>query len=400
MIKKYQENILFLVFTIIGIIISIANSTILANHFSVEDFGLYQLLLTFIGVLAIFNLTGYDVYVQKKILIEEVAYFYYVLKNIMPLSFIIMCLVLYISYTINFEHFNIFVLAILLMAFSIFDKLFSLLEIKKMFKLLRYIDLFNKMIFLILSIIVMYLQISLETFFYLFIGIYIFMVLAKISYSFYLIQYDYVQINKEDLKVFNKDAIKRTSSISYAVLASWIERLVLGLLSPAMLAIFSIAYLVPKMIKDNIKSVLKPTVFKWISLSNEEFLKKIDENKYKFLIMGMSVYIVTIILITPFIELFYPKYLDSIFLSQLLAVPLISIFIVYVFASYILYSKHTHEINKIENISNTLKIVFAIILIPLYKLEGAVISVVAPELMRQYMYYKTYKRVSNEKNSL
>jgi len=47
-----------------------------------------------------------------------------------------------------------------------------------------------------------------------------------------------------------------------------------------------------------------------------------------------------------------------------------------------------------------LKIVFAVGLIPLYKLEGAVISVVAPELIRQYMYYKVFKRVRNEKNSL
>lgn len=395
-IKEYQENILFLSFTIFGIILLIANSTILAKCFSIEDFGYYQLLLTFIGVLSIFNLTGYDVYIQKKVLREEIAYFYYVLKNIMPLSLIGICFVFCISYIINYEHFKIFGLAVLLVSFSIFDKLFSLLEIKKEFKLIRYLDLSNKVVFLVLSICVMYFQINLENFLYLFVGIYITIISSKILYSFYLIKFNYLPIDNSDIKNFNNDAMKRTWSISFAVLANWIERLVLGALSPTMLAIFSIAYLIPKMIKDNIKSVLKPTIFQWVNLSNQEFLQKINTNKYKLLLMGFVVYIITIIVVSPFIGIFYPKYMDSINLSQILSIPLIFIFVAYVFASYIIYSQHTHESNKIENISNVLKIVCAVSLIPLYNLEGAVISAVVPELIRQYMYYNVFKRVTHE----
>lgn len=395
-IKKYQENILFLLFTIFGIVITIVNSTVLANYFSVENFGYYQLLLTFIGVLTIFNLTGYDIHIQKKLVIEEVAYFYYVLKNVMPISLVVILLVLCIAYMINFKYFTIFALALLFTAFSIFDKLFSLLEIKKRFKLLRYIDLSNKLIFLLLSIFVIYLKINLENFLYLFIGIYILILSSKILYSFYLVKFTYVLINNDDLKVFNIDAFKRTLSISFAILASWIERLVLGTLSPAILAVFSIAYLVPKIIKDNIKSVLKPTMFKWISLSDKEFLQKINKNKYKFLLMGLVVYIATVSLLRSFIELFYPKYDDSIFMAQLLSIPLISIFIVYVFATYILYSKHTHESNKVENITNSFKILLAVTLIPFFKIEGAVVCVIVPELLRQYMYYKIFQRVTHE----
>jgi O-antigen/teichoic acid export membrane protein len=384
----YKENLLFLIFSVIGILITIINSTILANYYSIEEFGIYQLLLTFIGVLTVFNLTGYDVFIQKKIFLLEIAYFYYVIKRIIPISLIVLWTVNGVLYFVEYDSFKLFFLASILVSFSIFDKLSSLLEINKKFKLLRYIDLSQKILFLCLSLVILSYEINLETFLESFVILYVILICIKIYYSFFLLKGRNSEIDAFDLKEFNNDAIKRTLSISYAIFVSWIERLVLGIISPALLAAFSIAYLVPKILKDNVKVLLKPTVFNWINKGKEEYLENIKKYSKWFILAGLMVFFMMNVLIYPFINFLYPLYIDSIIYSQVLSIQLIFIFYIFSISIYIIYFGSSDAYNEIINITNTMKIILSLILIPIFKIDGAIISILFPELYRQFKIYK------------
>lgn len=62
-----RENIVFLIFSILSIILGLLTTYLLSNYFSIEDFGKLQLLLTLIGIFSIFNLSGFDIVIQKQI---------------------------------------------------------------------------------------------------------------------------------------------------------------------------------------------------------------------------------------------------------------------------------------------------------------------------------------------
>jgi O-antigen/teichoic acid export membrane protein len=240
--------------------------------------------------------------------------------------------------------------------------------------------------------VVLSYEINVETFLESFVLLYVFIICIIIFYSFLIVKGRIVEITPSEQKEFNSVALKRTFSISYAILASWVERLVLGILSPTLLAVFSIAYMIPKMLKDNVKVLLKPTVFTWINLGKAEYLLKLKKYSIFLILVGILVVVVLNVLIYPFVKYIYPKYIDSILFTQFLSIQILFVFYIYVISNYLIYFNFSNGFNMIANKSNSLKIFLSMLLIPLFGINGAVFALLSTELFRQYSIYHYFKK--------
>lgn len=393
LITGSKENLLFLLFSVTGMLVAIFNNSLLANYFSLREFGSYQLLITYLGVLVIFNLTGFDAYIQKTHLKGDAQYFYHVLKRILPVALLLLLVLLLIVNILKFENRLVINLAFIITMVSIFDKLACVLEITRKFKYLRYVELLIKLTFLGLTYATILSNLSLETYLIGFSMLYLLQAMIKILLSLSLVG-NSTLVNVSDRKSTDRDALKRVVSISYATIAVWIERLILGFMDPALLAIFSIGYLVPRLAKDNIKTLLKPTIFSWVGLPPKQFKHKLIKHTPMLLFFGVVAAGAICLLMQPFINLFFSKFEDSVLISQILSLQLVFVFLIYSMAAFLTYTEHTAKVNFIENTSNTLKLVLSVCLVPTFLIEGALLSVILSEGIRQFLYYNCFRKVT------
>ncbi len=75
-----KENILYLIYHVLSMIFTFSTIVVLSRYFSVEDFGIYQLVLTFVAVISILKLTGIDMVLQRMI-IKKIFYFINIYKK-------------------------------------------------------------------------------------------------------------------------------------------------------------------------------------------------------------------------------------------------------------------------------------------------------------------------------
>lgn len=148
------------------------------------------------------------------------------------------------------------------------------------------------------------------------------------------------------------------------------------------LAIFSIGQLFPKVIKDNVKVILTPTLNTWASKGFEYYSSMIKKYQFTLWVIGITLYVTLYFTVDFLISNFFVKYKDSIYIAQLLAIPLMYKFVENIKMSSMALSKHTNVFNRINNISNSIKIILVVILIPLYKIYGAVSAIVIVDIVR------------------
>jgi O-antigen/teichoic acid export membrane protein len=393
---RNKENIFFGFFSIIIFFISVLNVQLLSNYYSIEEFGRYQFLMTLVGVFSIASLTGYDTFSRKHMISGDDRYFFYMYKKVLPYSVIVLALIGAGIAISDLEYKKLLLVAIAIAVMVVFDKLSSVFSAKLMFKKLRYADIIGKSLFLALTYYSITFNLSFEEYIYMLFFIYIFNHFARILISVVYIDKNNVVLNEFELHDFNKGAIKNTLVVGYATFASWIERLILGWISPVQLGVFSIGYLIPKLIKDNAKSFLTPMFFKWSKDGFDMQYILIDKYKRLLLMVGVFFFLAVLFGVEIIIDLFFEKYHESILISQILAVTLVPIFVIYAKAHAMLMSKHIDKNNKVEITSNTVKIILSAIAIPLFEIWGAVASVLVSEFVRLWFYYKSFAAIINK----
>ena len=62
-------------------IFTFSTIVVLSRYFSVEDFGIYQLVLTFVAVISILKLTGIDMVLQRMIIKKNILFYKYIQKK-------------------------------------------------------------------------------------------------------------------------------------------------------------------------------------------------------------------------------------------------------------------------------------------------------------------------------
>jgi O-antigen/teichoic acid export membrane protein len=383
-----RENIVFLIFSILSITLGLLTTYLLSNYFSIEDFGKLQLLLTLIGAFSIFNLSGFDIVIQKQIFNKNDNIVSYVLKKIMPLSFILMIMVLTITYFVT-EYEDLLLFVFIITSITLFDKTNAILNAKLKFKELRYLELITKIFLLFLAILVLVFNLDIFTY----IVVFTLVSITIIGFRIF-ISYRYLNIHiieETDFNFIKSEGIKTSLSIAYAIITNWSERLILGIIDPKLLAIFVIGQLFPRVLKDNVKVLLTPTLNSWASQGFEHNKSMIQKYQIFLWIFGFSVYIVMYVLVDFIISNYFIKYEESILVAQLLAIPLIFKFVETMKMSAMALSHHTSTFNKINNISNTIKLILVVILIPLFGISGAVISIVIIELIRFLLATREFK---------
>jgi len=379
MLKK--ENFVFLLFSLVSISIGVLSVYLLSHYFSIEDFGRLQFLLTLMGIGTIFYLSGFDIIIQKQIFNKNDNIVYYILKYIMPISLGVM-IVVAIGISLYVENnIDVILLATIIVSIGLFDKSNAILNAKLLFKQLRYLELFSKILILILAGLTVFYHLSLENYLILFVITSTIVVLMRI---FYTKRYLNINSNKKDIdnKKIIKEGVFTTISSSYSIMSNWSEKLVLGILDPKLLAIFAIGQLLPKVIKDNVKVILIPTLNTWASKGFEYYISMIKKYSLTLWLIGIIIYIVVYFLVDIVISNYFIKYNDSIVIAQLLSLPLIFKFVENVKMSSMALSKHTNIFNKINNKINTLKIILVISLIPMFEINGAILAILIVEFTR------------------
>ena len=157
---KKTDTLNFIFINLLISIISIFTFIFLSNFFNKEDFGLYRLLVSILGTLYIFNLSGFDIFISRQFLQKDKEYFIYVMRKVMPLSLLAM-IIIGVGCFIYFEKYRFIIsVALMIASFQIFDKYFLYLEINQKFKTIRYLDAFNKISIFLVAIFAIYFSFS------------------------------------------------------------------------------------------------------------------------------------------------------------------------------------------------------------------------------------------------
>ena len=390
------ENIKFAIFSMSNITIGLITTYLLSNHFSTEEFGKFQYLLMLIGVGSMFYMSGFDITIQKQIFVKNDEIVGYIIKKIMPISLVFLIILVAIL-SINFES-NIDLLwyAAVIVAIGLFDKSNAILNSKLLFMYLRYLELLSKLILLTLAIFIVFNSYSVGFYFILFTTLSVFISLFRIFFSRkFLFQSATGRVNYKDCK---EEGVKNTISLSYGNLVNWSEKLILGILDVNLLAIFSIGQLFPKVIKENVKVFLIPTLNTWASKGFAYYAEMINKYNSTLWLMGVLLFVLVYFMADIIIRNYFIKYEESILIAQLLSTTLMFKFVESIKMSSMALSKHTNTFNKINNIVSTLKLILVGSLVPFYEIYGAITAILLVEICRFLLITIEYSRLTKGAN--
>lgn len=170
-------------------------------------------------------------------------------------------------------------------------------------------------------------------------------------------------------------------------------RKTLGFIDPKILAVFVIGQLFPKVLKDNVKILLTPTLNVWASKGFIHYKKMIELYKLPLWLFGIGLYLLTYFLVDFVISNYFVKYEESIIVAQILAIPLIFKFVITLKMSAMSLSEYTYVFNKINNINNTIKLILISFLIPMFGINGAVSAIVITEVVHFLLITMEFKKI-------
>jgi len=382
-----RENYLFALFSIASLVIGILSTYVLADYFTVEAFGKIQLFLTVIGVMSIFYFSGFDIVIQKEIFEGKDDIVKYIRAKIMPWGFLFVPL---LSIIVLFYDDLWLGLAFFIIALGLFDKTTPILNSKLQFKRLRYLELISKLALLLLVGVTILYSLNVKEYLILFTITTMMIIIARIWFSSRFLHFKNLETDYESV---TKEGIKTSTSTAYTTFSNWFEKLVLGFIDVTSLAVFVIGQLIPKVLKDNIKVLLTPTLNTWASKGFEYYASQISKHRHILWTIGILLSVIIMLLVEFVISNFFVKYESSILIAQLLSLTLVFKFIELAKMSSLSLSKHTNIFNKINNISNTIKIVCVAILVPTLGIYGAVYAILVTEVIRFVMIQKEFSKL-------
>jgi len=176
--------------------------------------------------------------------------------------------------------------------------------------------------------------------------------------------------------------IKMTLIGIWSAIAGRIERVILGMMDPKLLAVYHIGAIIPRKIRDNAKPILSVPSTHWLKLSKEENLSKVKKNWWKFVLFGSSLTILLWFTSPYFIPLLFGnKYLESIMITQWLSISITFIFLQTMILNVAVYQGEENFFIKLFVFQSILKVGLFSILIPHFKLNGAVASILSSEIL-------------------
>lgn len=188
-----------------------------------------------------------------------------------------------------------------------------------------------------------------------------------------------IRLYKPDPKTSDSSMIKYGHHLSVmgfiGTIANQADKILLfHFIGSAPLAVYSFANAIPEQARSFFKNIFNIGFPKFAELEESNLRKSISDKIIR--LTGIAVVIVVAYyFISPFIyQVFFPKYTESIFYSQIYMLGLIAFPGISLFATYFQIIKDTKTLYKLNIIGNVATIIFGLILIPKLGILGAVIE--------------------------
>jgi O-antigen/teichoic acid export membrane protein len=229
----------------------------------------------------------------------------------------------------------------------------------------------------------------------------LFLIIFTYFASWTLIRFIFLKLT---LKNFPLNQNQDTSTISYgkhlslmgiiSTIANYLDRLLIfHYLGAAEVAIYSIAIAPPEQIKSLFKSIGTLALPKFAQRDIKDIKQNIGDKFLKLFLFGILIIGLYIVIAPFFYKIFFSKYLDSIFLSQLFSVSMLNL--TFFPASTVLTTKSKIKEQYIINIASSIfQIIAMIIFIIWFGLIGLVIARILTRFfgsfLSLFLFYKAF----------
>jgi len=383
--KIYKDTFWVVTAQITGVVIAIGINAILTRYLSKSDFGNYQLALAYVNIANFLTLPGFNQSILKGSSknydnIYTVTLRYRAFASLFGVM-VFLCIG---SFFIFFWHKQ--TLGILLLIGSIFFPLYplqqwdALLMGKRRFGLSRSLFVFFQLLRLLFIGLSAVITRNLKI-------IFIMTIVAQAIYTIigFIITSKIINRSSKDVKIEKgliKLGIKMTFIGVFSIIAKQLERIILGMMDPKLLAVYHIGANIPFKIKENTKPILSVPTIHWIPLTKEKNLVKIKKNWWIFILFGSVSTLILWFLSPYFIPfLFGRHYIESVMITKWLSITLSFLFFQTMLLNVAVYQGEENFFMKLSIGQSILKIGLFSVLIPYFKLIGVLISIISSEVI-------------------
>jgi O-antigen/teichoic acid export membrane protein len=179
------------------------------------------------------------------------------------------------------------------------------------------------------------------------------------------------------------------------ILSLYLDKiLVFHYLGAVQLAIYAFALAMPRQIQS-LNKILKSLIFPKISNRKVEELKKsIPEKATKVFVVAVAI-VAIYIFISPYIyKYIFPQYIDSILYSQVFSLSLL-FFPGMLFNQTLIAHMRKKELYFLKTFTPTLRILLFLVLLPLYGIWGAIFSILVTDLIKFILQIVLFKRIKS-----
>ncbi|MEX1014867.1 MAG: oligosaccharide flippase family protein [Candidatus Paceibacterota bacterium] len=374
-----------------SIIISFLLMVAFANWLPQEEFGIYQFVLSVVGILTVFSLPGINTSLTKSIAKNKEGALKEVFKTKIKWgllgSLVIFCVsAWYFLNGNNILGLSFFMAGIFFSPNKAFEIFSAYWNGKKRFDMYSKYSIYSGTLATLLLIGTIYITDNVALIITAFFGGY-----AIFNFIFYWLTQKQVENSETDVETvpYGKSL---TIMRFLGGLSHEIDRIILWkFLGPVQVAIYSFAILP---INKIINSVPIPTLAlpKLSEKKIERTRKKGLIDKFWRLMIIIIPVTIILILIAPLVyRLAFPQYMDSVIYFQILSIMLLSFPFTLLNTALIAETKKK-ELYMIKTIPPVIKILLFIVLIPLYGILGAVIALLIGKAIQngmEFYYFKT-----------
>lgn len=313
---------------IIVILLGLANSAVLAHLLGADQFGQYQYLLTWVAIAWAVGLPGMSAPILKSTLKNYDRFYWIATKRSLLISNVAAILLLTIG-TIGYwlggawKYHSLMVLLVAAsMPVSGIQHYESIFVGKRDFKTSRALQVLSSVLMLVGTCLVAWIFQTAEHAFVAYIA-----VRTIISvYAFVIVSNRLITcpINPN----FEDELLRqgwRQTLLSFFILAlSRLDRIVLGIMNPTLLAQYHIGTLIPISIKNNSKIFMGVLISRWGKMNANQNKETLNRNAIKIIFFGFLAFAMTAALLSIIIPvIFGEEYQDSIMVGVIFSLSLI-----------------------------------------------------------------------------
>jgi O-antigen/teichoic acid export membrane protein len=398
-ILKYKREITWsLIFNVFTVLITIGFASYLTKNLVIEDFGRYQLIITFIGIVGIFSLKGSNMIINKSIINGNDHIFNYVFwktyRSVIKIFFTLFLLAALAAVYYDNERLHLLFIALLFLPLLGLERYESILYAKQKFVKVRVLSLFNILFYVLFSITLFeytdnYLYIFVSMFF-----VKLLVIVIGLKYSISLLDSGGENNTLHSIKEL-KEGYKLSLLSFYNVGISYLDRLIIGLIDFKMLAIYAIGILIPLRVKDQLKMVLNILIQSWGKEGEESYINNV--RKYNRRIFIISLIVILILSSTAHIYIpiiFSAKYMESVTIVWIFSVSIPFVLSATIFESYIVFFHNTSFYQKVTYGKQIVYLISLSILAPFFDILGIAFAALIRSIYDfsiNCIYYHKYK---------